>query len=359
MMTPDMKILSSLILVSLCLVFCGCKKHSPQPGTTQTSSPPKPIVPAAPEPATQEAGIAVPPSAEQIGSTVRVRVVAGGLPVKDYTGALLHRDAWKSELPISDKFRCVMTVLRGRTEAELRVEGAKFLVYRNLPNATGEPQLRAHTGKLGWFDPQSGVALITYFQGFSQQADLGYSIATGATPPRATALRFLLTPSDQLPEPSYRNSQGTGIAPMQLMRGSFTADPRKESMLEFPPHEIINIPDEVPLVTSAPAVLHGFVLQRENEPEAFVPAPQVSEPMKLGLRATPVKAGFTLQKTNGPVEMTVHVEADSGSELPPHYFLRLAKLPSGAKIDLESMKAFEPIETADQERSFPPSEDLR
>ena len=84
------------------------------------------------------AKVRVKATSEQIGSCVRVRVIAGALPVKNVTGAILNRQ----ELPVAEAFfdqnRCVIALLKGWTDAQLRSDQTKILTLRNLPDARGQ-----------------------------------------------------------------------------------------------------------------------------------------------------------------------------------------------------------------------------
>src|SRR5436190_20256889 len=99
---------SIVFLLFLCLAAC---KEKPADSNVP---PPKPAVEVLKTTEAKAQRVAAPKASdEQVGSTVRVRVVCGALPVRQYTGALIHREGLGDAGAIFEQRRCVLANLAG------------------------------------------------------------------------------------------------------------------------------------------------------------------------------------------------------------------------------------------------------
>ena len=101
-------------------------------------------------------------SAEQMSSTLSVKIISRALPQKTYTGAMLHPDE-TSVLSISPKSHCVLALLNGWTEAQLKQPDTRIELIRNLSDISKRSYSPiSYRGALLQFEPSSGLALIAY-----------------------------------------------------------------------------------------------------------------------------------------------------------------------------------------------------
>jgi hypothetical protein len=332
-----------LIAAGFFILLCGCDKKSPalDAQARQTTEVATPVESSAASPKASTTA-----TAEQIGSSVRVRVIAGGLPVKNVTGAILHREELSESGGAFDNNRCVLALLEGWTEEQLRSEQARFLIYRNLPDAQGELQGNSYAGKLIQFDAATGVAAIAFAQGFSATTDLGFMIDRSPVPAgQAVALRFhtdaAVAPA--LPSSPERAGFSRTFAPMLPVSASFSME--GNARLNFPPPGADVISDESALIVTAPRLLRGFATGSETA--RFVPIP----PMRLGMEIptiTPVSAAFA--EGSSSVQMTVDFELKNVERPPRRLWLRKTKIAAGGTIDLEAFtEPYQPIPGAGQD----------
>lgn len=317
-------------LAGLLVLVCGCDRQAPTARTTP---------PAEERPAfkifsafTKARATA---TREQIGSCVRVRVIAGALPVKNVAGAILSRQELPATGNFFDQNRCVVTYLKSWTEAQVRSDRAKFLIYRNLPDARGQLGCYLYSGKLLQFDEKSGIALITYFQGFSATTDLGFTIDRNAMNAQAVALQFgsavarePVTPF----HPAAASQQRTEA--MALVSGTFDSSSKTSGELEFPSGEKFETGDEASVVAGAPASLLGFADSTGSKAANLVRIPPLEIAVQVPI-ITPISATFTNFGAN--VVMKLTIERKNGGELLPRVELRKMALPSGTKVDLASL----------------------
>lgn len=327
------------IIAGLLIFMCGCDRKAP---TTDAPPPVKPEPPASTLPTTPTKARVV-ATKEQIGSCVRVRVIAGALPVKNVTGAILSRQ----ELPAAENFfdqnRCVVAQLNGWTEAQLRSDQARILIFRNLPDAQGQLGSNLYPGKLLQFDEKSGIALITFFQGFSATTDLGFTIdRANFKDLQAVALRLGSAAGGEPTVHSTNTVSRQTIPAMKVVEGTFNISPKGSAELEFPRGEQFETSDEAALIASTPASLLGFASETGTNTADLVRIP----PLEIAVQVPtiiPVSATFANYGVNS-ARMALKFERKNGAETLARVALRKIVLPGGTKMDLAALpKPFTPI----------------
>lgn len=333
--------ITAILTGVLLVLMCGCDRKSP------TTDRPPPIEPERASSAS-DAAAASPRAAatkEQIGSSVRVRVIAGALPVKNVTGAILDRQELPAAEAFFDQHRCVIALLEGWTEAQLRSEQAKILIFRNLPDERGQTGSHGYPGKLLQFDEKSGIALFSYFQGFSANTDLGFKIDR-ATPEALQAVALRFGNMDAAEEPPVRSpsdpARRATYPAMSVEEGGFHISAQGSGELEFPPGENSGVVDEAPLIAIAPRSLLGFASQTGTNAAGLVRIP----PLKIAVQLptiVPTSATFA-RPGGGAAQMTLKLERKDGAETLSRVWLRKSVLSPGTKMDLATLsEPFSPI----------------
>lgn len=365
-----------LVLSGVCLGLSACKdktaspsappKPEPVPPPSTVVAPPTVLPPDAAQPGNAAVAPPAPPkplpqaSPEQMASVLRVRVVAGGLPVGNFAGALLHRSEVPNEGDYFDKHRCVLAMLKGFTEAQLRGGNGTISVFRNLPSPDGTIKPAAYSGRLAKFDPQTGIAAITYSQGFSAETEVGFKI--GREPARdlsGIALRFVTAPGEMSPVPVVNPEWGYSsvppgsriFPPMTLVTGAFSATGAGSGAIKFEEYPG-KTGDDSPLVTSSPSVLNGFLRENDGGTATMVPVRPFTAPLGF-LTVKPVQVGFR-EDGGSSVRAQVSVETVGGEKM-PRLYLNMEKLELGRKVDLAALK--EPFATISPSRgrTYPPA----
>lgn len=177
------------LVLPLLLVLCSCKNKTAPPRTEAVAE----ADAEKPQPQTTAPKVALPTkaTAQQLGSLLRVRVSAGGLPPQDVAAALLHRE----ELPYGalrvGPGRFVLALLPGWEEAQLRDPSAKIVVYRNKIGDTGAMRTSAYPARLVQFETASSLALLTYMDTFEYGEEVGFRLER--TAPKNADLAVLRT----------------------------------------------------------------------------------------------------------------------------------------------------------------------
>jgi hypothetical protein len=326
----------AVVLVALVFVACGCERKALT------------IKPTEPEAGQQEGSIAedrIFATKEQIGAFVRVRVIAGGLPVANFAGAILRREEIPNASDYFDKNRCVAALLKGWTKEQLENDQTKILVFRNLPDAQGELRSHVFPGKLLQFDETTGIGLISYSQGFSAETDLGFSISRSSPVSfRAVALRFDAgAPRTESPVPSNSVSSTPKVLPaMQIAEGKYSVSPKGAGKFQFPEDKSTDREGESALVATAPAELIGFATQTEAGADLV----RIS-PLNISIQLPsiePVSATFSGSGGGGAyVQMALALERKNGWR-GRRLYLNRVELAPGTKADLTSLsEPFAPI----------------
>jgi hypothetical protein len=247
------------ILASIVVLMSGCGRKAPVAASspeTETKKHPPAAGKAVPDPAIP------PPSAtkEQISAAVRVRVIAGGLPVRNVAGAILSRRETPNTNDFFDQHRCVLALLQNWTEDQLRNSSTKILIFRNLPDSQGRMRSFSYVGKLQQYDEQSGIAAIAYYQGFSSTTDVGYGINRSASEStQAVALRFQEGPPKVETLSSDPNTPSRkAYSAMPVDEGVFSASPDGSGELQFSAGRSPVDGDETFLIATTPTGLIGF-----------------------------------------------------------------------------------------------------
>ncbi len=321
----DMKI--AFYVLAVCLGIAGCKDSA------------RPIRPEAE---------AVPPKAEaneyQTRSTVRVRVMAGLLPEKDFTGALLHHDELKGTGTYFDENRCVLALLGEFTESQLGSDKTRIIVIRNLPNESGPATPFGYPGKLIHFDRDTGVAMIRYEQGFAAELDVGFRF--GNAPARlesSLAFRFVTAPG-QRPVRIENRPLGiggpfVGLQKMSLASGNILPGNGEGIRLKFVDGVPGALEDGGALMTDSSNVLHGFFAGKDGAAKLV---PVQSLPVKIQLPEITLKS-VSFSVYPGGAEMGINVGAVERSAMPPTIYAQSQKLPPDVKPDLDNEMSWKPF----------------
>jgi hypothetical protein len=198
-------------------------------------------------------------TAEQRASSVLVHAVCGNHPAANFTGALLRRDQLDDSGSFFEQNRCVIALFTGWTESQLRSGDATFTVFRNLPNAVGEAESIGYPARLADFDAQTGLATLTYFQGFSANLDVGYSINREPEREGAVHCLRLIMPAGAFPPlaaPANSSPKIQGGPPLTLETRLYSTS------VEVGSGQGSNAAadgDDSLLLAGAPAVLDGFL----------------------------------------------------------------------------------------------------
>ncbi|MGV3533316.1 MAG: hypothetical protein ACO1QR_13175, partial [Chthoniobacteraceae bacterium] len=315
------------LLAGIAVLACGCDRKS------QTADSP-PRVEAEKSAQASQAPLPeekVAATREQIGSTVGVRVIAGGLPVTNVTGAVLHREELPPDEPFFDQHRCVAAYLKGWTEAQLKSDQAQIVIFRNLPNQNGQMGCHAYPGKFLQFDEKTGIALFTYHQGFSADTDLGFKIVRETNAPRkAVALRYGDTANLHGPTSSTtQQSHQLWQPPVTVDEGHMdlaTAASRKLALPAAPRADAV-------LGGTGPASLVGFASNSEADGTDLV-RPASFQISFEGPTVTPTNPTFT--NSGGSVQMSLGLDRKNGAEDLNRVWILKSAVPAGTKVDLNS-----------------------
>ncbi|MHA3772930.1 hypothetical protein ACXR0O_15455 [Verrucomicrobiota bacterium sgz303538] len=274
-----------------------------------------------------------------------MRVISGGLPVRNYTGAILDREEVPEAREFFDTNRCVVTLLKGWTEAQLKSPQTRIVVFRNLPNSQGEAQAGSYPGRLLRFDADSGVAVISYVQGFSADTDIGFKISREPLDAGShVALRLASSTQNtaaDMPHPGIQRPSSPAtraLPPMKAVSGNFESGTVKFSDKDKD-QELIY--DETPLVASSPSVLHGFLNDTAEGKADLVSIP----PLNLAIKQPsiePVSVEFSDAANSTTLAISVELR---DFERPPSFVaLRSSKLSASERQDVASLKEpFAPI----------------
>jgi len=348
-----------LLLPLAALLVCACQKKAP----SQVGAPPTPIVSpsqSAPPPVTekeqkQEAALPEEPTPEQLGSTLRVRVAFGGMPPRDYVGALLHRDEIGNKALVQGKQRFVLALLAGWEEAQLRSPSAVFVVYRNKVNTQGNTSARSATAKLLQFDPATHEALLSYSEDFPSAEDVGFHLERPASSP--TRFSVLRTEGESGTAPVVPVTPPRPAFPRMPAMPAFTRIPAfaveigaygesGQTAARFSPAAGAVKADETLLAVAQPDRLLGFLPTSPEGSERLVPvAPSVVEVKTPVLKVTEINFG---QVRGYGAEFALSVETTPNDLQPAHANLRVLASPA---ISLEEAArptaegTFAPIDT--------------
>ncbi len=369
------------IILMACFGAVGCKesnsRSSPDLGSDRSSSD---FV----DPAGLEVGGAkqhLSANAHQIGSLVRVRVIAGGLPVSDYAGALIHIDDLQESKEVYDRNRCVLALIKDRSEDQLKAARTIFRITRNLPDSTGELRSQSWVGMLKGYDPKTGLAIILYNQGVSADLDVGFHLPFRVPDfETASALCFVNSPTQELPTetreiaspendpPSANpaearkketverqlpaNSESAAVSrgpnatqsvrtlpakwippktlpPIKVAMGFFARGDGSAGKLTFPDEAPETILDQSPLVTSGPAILQGFLTQGDDGSATLVPVRSIADAFRFP-RLTPVS--IACEETRARVTVHVKVESADSEPIPWGLEMRMKRLLPGERF---------------------------
>src|SRR5258706_560473 len=123
-----------LILLALAVTLSSCRKSEQSlaessPGNsappTATASPP--VVPIKPTP-------------EQRNSVVRVRMVFGGLPPRDFPAVVLHPDEIANKGLLQGNDQYILVLLKGRRKEDLAWPNCRFIVSHHKSKELSQPE---------------------------------------------------------------------------------------------------------------------------------------------------------------------------------------------------------------------------
>ena len=299
---------------------------------------------------------------EQIGSTLRVRVAFGGLPPRDYAGALLHRDEIANKSAVQGKDRFVLTLLKGWKESLLRNPNGRIIVYRNKVGSQGETVANPFPARLLQFEEKTGWAVLTYLDEFEYSADVGFHLDRTAPAASVGILRILSETSPnpaadsdasapQLPPnlPPQGNGSGSGLGkqrpagpPFSVDAGSYLAGTEGHGAIRLPPIKASATPAAVHLAIRPPDKLAGLVEEEPAGQGTMTPIGGLLLEIKP-VSVTPVSLVFDMN-TGGGVQF--HLAAQT---TPPDLPLHLGMLvKEGADIVLAE------VAKPDADGTFPP-----
>jgi len=308
------------LAVFLCLGACKSKP------TSSTSTAPPDSTPAA-APADKPPAAAPPDKApvwpkvtpEQASSTVVVRVVAGGIPPKSYIGAILHRDELADSPSLQGNNRCVLTVLSGWEDAQLRNPACHFFVTRNRTDNAGDMQSSAHAARLLQFDTQTGLATLRYAESFDSTLEAGYHLERSPqATDRTVALRSIT--DDTAP---VNPASAAGVrrgAPLVFQTGSYSAVGDGDGNVQFPSSQNGEQPDEGPALIASNDKLIAFVPKTISGRGKLVTFGTFKLDVKVPM-LNPVSIAFGKRFTHG-VPFVISTEASGPRVIAPQVRLR-------------------------------------
>jgi hypothetical protein len=274
-------------------------------------------------------------SDEQLGSTVRVKVIIGGLPATTHTGAMLHRDELVDYQAYFDLNRCVLVLLNDWTEAQLRAPQARFLVFRNLPDSVGEQRTMSFSGRLLNYDAQTKIGAISFKQDFSAETDVGFRLERSAPADAAGIALRAIGPASLAAIPGAPRRPPGSAAPAAGERLQFSIAPCKISAgvagpLKFPEDaQDGDGPTSLLFVNSAKKFA-GFLHGAEGKPATLIRA----NPAKIEIeqvRLKPISVAF--DGNPGTTAMHIRVVYDGKATTPGVQLLNVP-LTDGEKPNL-------------------------
>ena len=333
-----MKLLPVLACVVVCLLGCKEQKDARAPQASPEPAPAASVSAPTPAPTAPMPHVVKKAAPEQIGSTLRVRMIRSGLPPKDCTAALMRSDEFPETAAVQGGNRCLLTLLRGWTEAQLRAPESRFFVFRNQADNDGEPRAASHPARLLQYDEASGVAALSFVEKFDSKTDVGFRLERSGVD--ATGLSAMISWTDRS-EPAMFAARGPLRVPLQAALGDFDSHDgqRGQIRLTGAPEQR----DESPLCISATGKLVGFFADEEGE-SALVSIGN----LKLNVISPILKlTEITFRKRLGnEVEFSVLTEPTGGpAPTPERAFFRFVELAAGKDRsdagDLGTTPAFE------------------
>ncbi|MEI8107141.1 MAG: hypothetical protein WCI46_04930 [Verrucomicrobiota bacterium] len=336
------------LVLPLVLVLGSCKDQAKRPLPESAAEDAK-----NPQPETTAPKVALPSkaTAQQLGSLLRVRVSAGGLPPQDVAAALLHREELPQGALRAGPGRFVLALLPGWEEAQLRDPSAKVVVYRNKIGGNGAMTTSAYPARLVQFETASGLALLTYSDTFEYGEDVGFRLER--TAPKNADLAVLRTFSVAPPPatpPPWANDPRTKDNPqflaqieaMERMRvpiQPFSADfgayrAGKKRAVELPALAPPSKADDVHLAVGGPDKLLAFVAAPPGGPVVVTPV----DKFVVGIKKQDFKVGGIKFQRGSPNSLTLSVDvtpAYAGSRLD----LRVSEVTPGAAVQLPPANA--------------------
>lgn len=336
------------LVLPLLLVLGSCKDQAKRPLPESAAADAE-----NPQPETAAPKVALPTkaTAKQLGSLVRVRVSAGGLPPQDVAAALLHREELPHGALRAGPGRFVLALLPGCKEAQLRDPSAKIVVYRNKIGGSGAMTTGAYPARLVQFETASGLALLTYADAFEYGEDVGFRLERSA--PRNADLPLLRTfsvaPAPATPPP-WANDPGLKDNPEFLARMAemerrririppFSSDfgtyrGGKRGAVEMPALAPPSKADDVHLAVGEPDKLLAFVTAPPGGPVVVTPV----DKFVVGIRKQDFKVSSIKFQKRSPTSLTLSVDvtpANAGSR----FSLRVSEVAPGAAVQLPPANA--------------------
>ncbi len=327
-----------------CFTVAGANENNPRSGSAAVAAKESDRSPGAAINGTSPAKQTVRVNAYQKVSVMRIRIIPGGLPVKEYTGALIHFDELKEASSFYDQNRCVVALVKGLSDVQLRADGVRILITRNLPNSVGDLEAKTFPGRFAGRDDKTGLASFTFRQGFSAVTEAGFHLRREI--PKlglSAAMCFVNQPAAQ-PSPVAEKSQSQfgqargqprPVPALRVAVGSFVLDRESRGTLEFPDEDAQVIRDEAPLITSAPAFLDGFLNDDGNGTATFVPVTSIAHAFRFPtLRPTSI----AFVENGQGVGVEIELERLGPEPVPYPVNLRFQKWHPDEEVDLDVVK---------------------
>lgn len=330
-----------LPIIALCL--CSCSKStddpgepSPQKGQSTTTG----ATVAAPNGSAANVQPAFSkPTAEQVGSTVRVRVAFGGLPPRESIGALLHREEIDNENATQGRDRFVVSLLKGFTEQQLHDPSARLVITRNRTDAHGQPVAEIHPARLLNFDASTGLAVLTYVEEFDYGLDVGFHLERSAISASSIPILRAASGSDE-------GARGRFAPPFSIDAGVLSAFSGNQGQLQFSATDAALENGTIHLAVQAPDKLLGFLEETGGGKATLTPIGN----LKLQIRTSelkPVSIAFGKIVGSG-INIGITTQGTSGDLAPSQIVLRIIESPDDAQQDLAKAApgtAYRSIET--------------
>jgi len=327
----------SFFLICGVVFATGCKDKAAR---VETSEPPPGAGSSAEHVSSAQPGSKSPPlTATQSNSTVRVQVVAGAIPPRIYAGAMLHRDEVATVPGLQGRNRCVLALLKGWTDEQLRNPLCKIFVVRNNPGIPGQTMATSFAGRLIAYDEQTGLAAIGYTDASNPNTGAGFHLEKD------------VTPSDPLP--IVRGSSGPfsaerpvnrdpGIRPaIRVEAGTFLP---KSGAVQFPPEKPENENDDSPVVLGANGKLIGFLSIEEGANMAKLVS---TRDFKLDVKVPRLKLlgiGFG-KEIGGQIPILIKTEPEDPKLAPRKVSLATVVSPDAKIDDQEGQSVPAPIQS--------------
>ena len=246
-----------LLAFSLCLGACKNKETAPLATATPNPIPVATPAEKLPTPAPPNKTAIWPKvTPEEMSSTVIVRIVAGGIPPKSYPGAILHRDEVKDIPSLQGTKRCVLAVLSGWNEDQLRNRGCRIFVNRNRTDNAGNIESAGHPAQLLQLDKETGLAALLYVESFDATLEAGYHLDRSPQPPGGTLAVRAPTSDTGFGAPAGNIQHGP---PLVFPAGTFSPVEGNGGKVEFPAGQSGSETEESPSLLAANDKLVGFL----------------------------------------------------------------------------------------------------